>query len=196
MNELIWYSFPGGLVTLTIGLLYPDAVSDDEGLSEAKVAVLIGLTPLVGFLFHQLFRLGFELSDGFARKSRTVLDPLQVGYSTSGIANRHLAFLLWETVFYGKDTPESFRNHVRRSWHYILSFWGMTLAGLFGVLIAALRLASAEALATRVGIADLVVSAIFWWKARTTYVALRTQEVAFVDTNPKPFADTAPKIGT
>jgi hypothetical protein len=92
-------------------------------------------------------------------------------------------------TFYGKDTPESFRDHVRRSWHYILSFWGMALAGFAGFLLCVLRMGCGWGTQSVVvvALADLVAAIVFSFKGKKTYDFLREREVAFFRSDRKPF---------
>jgi hypothetical protein len=140
MNELIWFSIPGSLVVAT--LLYVGCWPDIDKVGNALLTA--GVVPLIGFIIHQLFRCLFEKWFGFQWHRRRVIAEIQKYWKDDNINHRH-AFLIWESTFYSDDSPESFREHDRGAWHYILSFWsGAFAAGLtlLGVSVWHSRIAS------------------------------------------------------
>jgi hypothetical protein len=40
MNELVWYSFPGILITLTLSMLFPGFLEESGQLNETKAILL------------------------------------------------------------------------------------------------------------------------------------------------------------
>ena len=134
MESLVWYSIPGVIVVATISLI---ALSELKLMTSPFFAVSLAfLIPTCGFVVHQLMRVLFEGTGGFARKSRLAMNEICNWAKTEHNVDIDCrkAFLVWESAFYGEGFPEAFREHNRGVWHYILSFWGVSLACLLSAM--------------------------------------------------------------
>jgi hypothetical protein len=193
MEELIWFSIPGAVLAAAIIAVWPSSVTS------ANSIIWVVLVPLIGFVAHQTFRLIFELTGGFARRSRITLR-----YISKAIARQESvpelsfdqAFLIWEIVFYSDDFPAAFRDHDRGAWHYILSFWGVSLSAMLSIAlcltgyVAILR--TTEVLL--VAVAELLIAVIFYLKGRSTYYSLIRQESALVSVHENLFIAAFKKL--
>ena len=131
MKELIWFSMPGSFVVcaLLVTGCWPDIKSSGDAFLTA------GAIPLIGFIIHQAFRIPFERWFGYKWRGRHVISHIQQHWKTDELDDQK-AFLIWESAFYSDEFPESFREHDRGAWHYILSFWSGSLASLIAVAIS------------------------------------------------------------
>ena len=129
MNELIWFSIPGAVLLYAARILFPS-------LRASPDALVIAAAPVIGFLFHQLYRTLFELCGGWESPRRAVLSAIRSAYAISD-TDRHTIFLIWETTIYSDGIPDGFRDHDRGTWHYIMSFRSISLsAALAGICLA------------------------------------------------------------
>jgi len=194
MEELIWFSMPGAVMAAAIAAVWPSTVD-----SESKIVVWVVVVPVIGFIVHQLYRLLFETTGGYARESRTVLQ-----YISNVLAPREnltvpgpiKAFLIWEITFYSDDFPESFREHDRRMWHYILSFWSITLSATLSMslcLIGYLVMSRSNSILLVAG-AELIVAIVFYFKGRSSYQSLVRQETAMAHNHESIFLATLRKL--
>lgn len=196
MKELIWYSMPGALLMTAIAIVWPESIDTD-----GKRLVFAALIPLVGFAVHQAFRTAFEATGGYERKSRKVLGTIVATLApTAGrvLSSRHQAFLVWETSFYSDDFPAPFREHDRDAWHFILSFWGMALAGFTGTLVF-LGAYFFQATHHRLLVAALIefaIAGMFTAKGWLTYRSLVAQEEAVAQQSPDVFSAALSKAGS
>lgn len=212
MEQLIWFSIPGAVIAVTLAAIWP--LNIDTG---PKVAMWIVVTPVVGFIIHQLFRLIFEgavvfagkFPWGFDGKWRPVLqytckhlisDPKEK-------LNNNEAFLIWELTFYSDAISNSFREHDRGAWHYILSFWSISLAAILSLILCllAIWLPNLITLPGISGIGDtklisviaygqIVLAVIFALKGWSTYQSLSKQEVAIMKLHKDKFLKTHDSI--
>jgi hypothetical protein len=178
MEQLIWFSIPGAILGVPIALIYPQIFS-----STAYSIVAVALFPVIGFILHQFFRLCFEKTGGFARKSRTSLDHIlkELELQESIRDSRpDIRFLVWEITFYGKEFPPAFFEHDRRCWHYILSFWSVALAAFLAVAIAmcGFLFQRMDNHLLMVALAELLLGVVFCLKGYSTYHGLIKQEIA------------------
>jgi len=146
--------------------------------SEVGIAVLVLMAPVVGYASHQLFRVLFEMTGGFGRSTRTVLRELPgiVGCAL----DQHEAFLVWEIAFYDTSFPQGFREHDKRSWHFILSFWGVTCAVALVLASEACRawLHPERQSSSLFVLGAVGVGMMFWAKGQLTFNEVTKQEVA------------------
>lgn len=193
MEDLIWFSMPGAVLAVAIVVMCPAIVD-----TEAKAIILAVLMPGIGFSVDQIFRLIFEWTGGYARKSRTVLlHIMNVLAPRENIALSELkkAFLVWEITFYEDEFPAAFRDHDRGSWHYILSFWSISLAAALAFVFAMFGLVflSRNASLLLVALAELGAALVFYFKGKSTYNSLVRQEVAVVHNHEGLFLETLRK---
>lgn len=196
MQELIWYSMPGALLMTAIALVWPESLDTD-----GKRLVFAALIPLVGSAIHQAFRAAFEATGGFERSSRKVPITIMKTLATSErrvLTSRHQAFLVWETSFYSAEFPAAFREHDRGAWHYILSFWGMALAGLAGtfLFLGAYLFQAAHRRFLVASLLEVAVAGTFALKGFLTYRSLVSQEEAIAHQNPALFSAALLKSGS
>ncbi len=185
MEQLIWFSIPGALLCATLFVVCSS--SADE------IVLWIAVAPVIGFVVHQVFRLGFEVAGGFASKRRKVLYHI---IQDLEVVSYKQAFLVWEVTFYSNDMPASFRDHDRGAWHYILSFWGISLAAFvsLGLCLLGYLLVAHRSDVLYMALAQLVVLVIFALKGWTTYQSLMEQELAVFHVLKTKFRDIAKQI--
>lgn len=135
MDQLIFYSVPGFVFAISLLWIFPNIILSDK--NQAIVAMAL-FTPIAGYLIHEIYRLFFELSGGYHRKSRLVLKYIQeISEKDKKITIPILdAFLVWEHAIYGEKDYEGFVVHNARSWHYILAFWSTAMASSGGILLS------------------------------------------------------------
>jgi hypothetical protein len=205
LQELIWFSIPGFTIVAAIVAVWPSLTimqtsPSTDVISTPKVALLVVLVPVVGFIVHQIFRLIFEKWGGFARKSRKVLHHIsKVLAPRENIAVPDLkrAFLVWETVFYSDKFPAPFREHDRRSWHFIISFWSISFSAVIAILICGvgyLYTSPNYLLLGVITVSELLIGLIFYFKGMSTYQSLIDQEIAVVFDNEEIFLTTIKKL--
>ncbi len=186
---------PGFVAVGSVAVLWPSTLATGEG-----VAVLALAAPALGFALHQFFRVGFEATGGFARRSRTSLDALmELAQSEQHRVDRWQAFMAWEVTFYGSAVPEAFRSHDRGGWHYILSFWSIAFAAGVSFVLAVVAMLAGFAQCGWLSLAGLVVGQAvvglgFFWKGRQTFSVLVAQETAVIRLYRDAFADTLRKL--
>lgn len=175
MNELIWFSIPGAIVLGALGIAIPPDFYD---LSTDTIPAFIVAIPVLGFIIHQLWRTIFEfLLGGYAsEKTRTVISDLMKKY---GLTNKS-AYLVWELTFYSDKFPDSFRQHNRGAWHYIMSFSSCALACLLALIIVAI---SCICFKGWIIILFLFLCVMFFIKAWTTLKSINSQESAMLMIN-------------
>jgi hypothetical protein len=181
MEELIWFSIPGALLATAIMTVWPETID-----TEPKAIVWVILVPAIGFVVHQLYRLIFEASGGYARKSRSVLQHIINLTDHKDIKDNKKAFLVWEIAFYSDKFPVAFRDHDRGAWHYILSFWSISFSAVISCLLCGVGFVLVSSIGVRVllvAIGELIIAIIFYLKGRSTYKSLIQQEVAILYTN-------------
>lgn len=103
METLLWFSLPGAILAIAVIGTNPTLVQSEGGKFLAAIAV-----PAAGFGIHQFYRVLFEVSGGFERKSRIALDHIQSKIepkSGSKESKRNKAFLIWEITFYSDEFP-------------------------------------------------------------------------------------------
>lgn len=175
MEQLIWFSVPGAVIVFAFVTTYPDPISAQGA------AALGGAIPLIGFLFHQGFRVVFEALGCYENDCRLVISQIADDFELKGENRRRQAFEIWEITFYGEKFPKAFRDHDREAWHYIQSFWSGAFAGVAGLILlfvfqccfkSHIRLAP---LAVAVYIVTAAILAVKGWQ---TYRSLVRQEVA------------------
>lgn len=201
MNQLIWFSIPGSILIGAMLIIFSPcfSTSGDFLYKELSSIILVLAVPITGFVAHQLFRLVFELSGGFSRKSRTVLKYIANDLAATVDIPKlsiHNAFLVWEITFYSDAFPSSFRNHNRNTWHYILSFWGMSLSLLMAYMMVINRGSISvcnESLYLDYNwlLSGLLIAAVlFYWKGSLSHISLKMQELAIAHKYRKLFTDT------
>lgn len=132
MEELIWFSIPGAVLAISVVLVWPTVIE-----TPTNAILLATLVPVIGFIIHEFYRLIFELSGGFARKSRLVLHGiiLLANHVDVPLSNLKQAHLIWVLTFYSDDFPKAFRDHGRGTWHYIFSFWSICVSAIISLPI-------------------------------------------------------------
>lgn len=196
MERFIWYSAPGVILLPGALVLWPDAWEFDV---RSIVAGVI-LASFLGFIIQQIFRFMFEATGSFARPSRSVLNHICGDFAQAndlGEIDRQTAFLIWEITFYSNAFPDSFRDHDRGAWHYIFSFWSITLAALItlGLCMVAIIMGKIGC-DIFIGIfsAGAAIGVLFYLKGRQTYLSLIKQEEAVFKRNEKAFRKTAKRL--
>jgi len=194
VEELIWFSMPGAVMALAIVTVWPSTVD-----SEPKVLLWVVLVPVTGFMIHQLYRLIFESTGGFARKSRKVLHHISTVLAPREnfvVPNLERAFLIWETTFYSDDFPAPFRDHDRGTWHYILSFWSISLSAILALLLCLIGYFAITPNANLlvVAIGELFIFLVFYLKGRSSYQSLGNQEIGVVRSHEELFLTTLKKL--
>jgi hypothetical protein len=191
---LIWYSIPGALIVVSVLAVYPAA-------RDLQPVFIVGVTPLLGFLIHQGYRLYFEMRKGYSNESRPVIRHLMQEANvdgTSRVLTLKDAFLTWELTFYSDCFPESFREHDRRMWQYIQSFGSVKWAALLGLLTVFFGLLLVGTPPKMEAVSMLIVLAIgvivFQLKATSTQASLFQQEVAVANLYKEEFRATMKKI--
>lgn len=174
MQQLIWYSIPGG-ITIVAFLLVQNST-----ITNATVAGAIVGSPLIGFILHQFSRVIFETFYGYESKRRKIIKTIVQIFAdpTSKMTSYvKIAFLAWELTLYSESIPESFREHDRGCWHYILSFWSMCISALIGFGFLLYKFPKGM-----ISIFWLVIYAavalLFALKAFLTTRSIETQEIA------------------
>ena len=190
MEELIWFSIPGAVFTIALVTIFPSLIESD-----AKSVVLALSVPVTGFIIHELFRLLFELTGGFARKSRKVIDFLMQEIAPTEnikLSSRESAFMVWEITFYSDGIPSSFLNHDRGAWHYLLSFWGISMTAFIAACfcLIAYFVVRQGTIPIWVALFEALVGVTFYWKGLTTYRSLVEQEIAIVKMHKELFVKT------
>ena len=172
MNELIWFSIPGALVVYAARLSIPE-------VHTAPDALIIASAPVVGFLFHQLYRAIFESCGGWESNSRRVLFEIRAAYKIPD-DDQHAPFLIWETTFYSDRISNSFRDHNRGAWHYIMSFRSIVLSAAFaGLLLAVTPAFWTTAFNPLLHMVSYVgIFGLFCLKSHLTHDSLTRQEIA------------------
>jgi len=194
MEELIWFSMPGAVLALAIAVVWPESVN-----AEAKAIIWVIFVPMMGFSLHQLFRLVFEWTGGYARGSRAVLAHIKnvlAPRENTVLSDLKRAFLVWEITFYSEKFPAAFRDHDRGSWHYILSFWSISLAAAIACVLAMFGfiLLSRGPSLILVALGELGAALVFYFKGKSTYDSLIKQEVAIAHNLEDLFLETLRKI--
>jgi hypothetical protein len=184
MNELIWFSIPGAVGLYALHLAFPDSNWDNKVL-------VIASAPVLGFILHQFYRTIFEARRGWETDSRPVLALIRGVYKIDN-SDKQMPFLIWETTFYSKAVPDSFRNHNRNSWHYVMSFRSVAFASaVSGVVLACVP---AFWQTSNLPVAQLALFAglfvLFWQKSRLTYSSVTKQECAAFRRHREGFDDT------
>jgi hypothetical protein len=194
VEELIWFSMPGAVIVMAVITVWPSTVDSDS-----KVLLWVVLVPVIGFIIHQLYRLIFESTGGFARKSRKVLRYISTVLAPReniAVPNLERAFLIWETTFYSGDFPAPFRDHNRGTWHYILSFWSISLSAILALLLCLIGyfVITPNVNILLVAIGELFISVLFYLKGRSSYQSLVKQEIAVVHNREELFLTTLKKL--
>ncbi len=167
---------------VAIAILYPGIITNSHG-----APVCIASVPVMGFIIHQAFRLCFEVTGGFARRTRKV-----VGYiakeckmeTNKNISKLEHAFMVWESSFYSDNFPSSFREHDRGTWHYVLSFWSIAFAACLALFVVIAHLIVYPCYYRGNGtiiisiIFEVFICICFYAKGNKTYNSLIKQEVA------------------
>lgn len=184
MNELIWFSIPGAVGLCALHLAFPNSDWNNKVL-------VIASAPVLGFTVHQLYRTIFEARRGWETDRRPVLALIRKEYKIR-TSNKQMPFLIWETTFYSNAIPDSFRQHNRNSWHYVMSFWSVAftsfVSGLALACVPAFWQTSGMAVVQLALFAGLFI--LFWYKGRLTHSSLTEQECAAFRLHRKSFNDT------
>jgi hypothetical protein len=194
MNELIFVSIPGFIVVLSIIGIWPEIITST---SDQKFVVLALMTPLLGYILHQVYRLFFEITGGYSRKSRAV-----VRYIVEKLAPQECmsvsylqAYLVWEISLYDTKDFSNFLPHVSKTWHFTLAFWVTTFASIIGIIFT---LCFSYYLHTPINLFIMglqgILGIIFWRRGFNIYETLNEQEVAFLRKNEPVFIDCMKKI--
>jgi len=199
MDQLIFFSIPGLVFGLSIIGIFSPSITTKENL-----VIFALLIPLAGYILHQTYRLIFEWTGGFGRKSREVvtfiqedLDP-QLPLSIS----REDAFLVWEITIYDTKEFSGFLAHDARSFHFTLAFWSTTFAAAIGVITTLLFFFFQKdilnvyfsPLKFWIGLFQLIIAIIFFIRGKNVYKSINEQEVAFLKKNKEVFTDSMKKI--
>lgn len=99
MNQLIWFSIPGAILILALGIVIPI-----DNLTEKNVVLIVVGIPIVGFIIHQLWRTIFELFWGYHFKGRLIIIELMNEYRISNkeafpASSSFVRRMLWQDVF-------------------------------------------------------------------------------------------------
>lgn len=165
------------------------------------------ITPILGFIIVQTYRLYFELKGGFSHSSRrsllflwnSIIKPIKDNVDGSKVtaSNFVFSFLVWETTFYSEGVPKGFQEHGRRAWYYILSFKACSYSIFFGS-IALLFYASLNSIFIIESILILLgyftLGIILFLKANQTFKSLMRQEICIIEIYRQAFETTAHKL--
>ena len=192
MDELIFFSIPGLVIVLTIIGIRPTIIN-----SQQELITLALLTPLAGYILHQTFRLGFELTGGYSRDSRAVVKYIVEKLATqeSISISKKNAFHVWEITFYDTKDFSGFRDHDARSFHYTLAFWSTSFASIFGIILTGgyyfFQKTPCFDYFTPMKVffiaLQIVFAIIFWIRGNNVYKSINEQEVAFLLKNKEEF---------
>jgi hypothetical protein len=187
MEQLIWYSIPGALVMFGIGLVIPELSKD------SFVALAIGGTPVAGFIIHQSWRAIFETVWGYDNRNRRVIREIVKRFPL----DNKTAFLVWELTLYSDVVHESFREHDRGVWHYVMSFCATALAAFVGIGIIHCLPSSSYPIAHLCGWTwfFLLIGVVFIWKAWLSTKSIGNQESGLVSKLDSKFKETARSLG-
>lgn len=194
MEQLIWFSMPGAVLAAAIVTVWPKTLD-----TEPKAIAWVVLVPAIGFIVHQLYRLLFESTGGYARKARAVIQHIMNVLAPrvdTPLTDPNKAFLVWEIAFYSEKFPAAFRDHNRGAWHYVMSFWGISLSGVISSLLAAVGFVfvSSTGPPLFVALGELLIAVLFYFKGRSTYKSLVRQEVALAYTSEELFLPIIKKL--
>jgi hypothetical protein len=170
MEELIWFSFPGAILTITLIVFFPKLL-----FSQTTVVLLLASAPIFGYIVQEFYRLLFDIFNGYDSKSRIVLNEIIKLSPKDNKINRKEAFLVWEATIYSDKFPDSLRTHYKQLWHYMFSFDAMATASIISILIITIFKISSRGF--EIVIPFLLIGGIFLWKKSTTYKSLNEQEV-------------------
>jgi len=194
MNELIFFSVPGFIVALSVIGIYPDIITST---SSQKIVALALITPLLGYILHQVFRLFFENTGGYSRKSRAVVKYIveKLAPQESMSVSYLQAYLVWEIALHDTKDFSNFLTHVSKTWHFTLSFWITTFSSIVGIIFT---LCFSYYLHTTANLFILslqgILGLIFLQRGFNIYKTLNEQEVAFLRKNESVFIDCMKKI--
>ena len=185
MNQLIWFSIPGAIVMFPLVPIMPDKFLDKEWIIGL---IIIGI-PVLGFIIHQLWRTIYEACGGYRSMRRRVIKAI-INKKDWNITNRTDAFLVWEMTFYSKAIHESFREHDRVSWHYLMSFYACSTASAISIIIIIIN--------HRIPNYSIALFAaiciMFIWKAKLTGKLLERQELTLLEIKEDDFKSNASKV--
>ena len=178
MEQLIFFSIPGALMIGSVVVGWPQPNYYDK--TYFWVAI-IAITPMFGYIIHQIYRIGFERTGGFARESRTTLQTIVDAFREQRTLSIEEAFQVWEITFYSDEFPDSFRDHDRRTWHFIHAAWSAAFAAVLGLCALTISTYTQEPVGT-VGLLlaflNFGVYLVCWLKAGTAYRDLMEREIA------------------
>ncbi len=196
MNELIWFSIPGAILLVALYHVLP-------GMENVNSLLTVTGAPVIGYIVHQTYRTLFEIQGGWESSKREVLNVIASTYKLTGNGMRQ-PFLVWETTFYSEGIPNSFRDHNRGSWHYIMSFRSVSFSALIAAVLFTARILTEFFLGScslKCGdttlifiVISLILAMLFWKKASLTYSSLTRQEVAAFHEYREAFDKTAQRI--
>ncbi len=179
IEMLIWYLMPGSFIIITVHLLFPTNFHIN---SQILPLVLAAIIPIVGFVWHQIFRLFFEVKRIRARFFfGPLMDNIIAHYKENGSLNHVQAFDVWLMTFYSNLIPEAYRIHDQKTWHYIISFFstGVVCAccGVTGVifLIFSNRIIAGGP-SSIIFAGFVLIAIIFFWRGYHALTILRKEE--------------------
>lgn len=190
MEQLIWYTIPGGIALAAFILTHLAQISTSQ------VVAAVAASPIVGFVLHQAARTIFEFFYGYDSERRRVVALLMERINDGEedrTCLRRKAFLTWELTFYSNDVPEAYRQHDRGSWHYIMSFWSVCIAAAIGIVVI---LSSPSSRVEMYGwiLVYVCIGVLFVVKALLTIRSISEQEVALVRKYKDAFLATAGQL--
>jgi len=122
MEQFIWYSVSGAFIVASF--LIGWRCSPLEG---ADVAISIAATPIVGFVFHQIYRVQFERCSLYI-VHREKLELVWRGLALHvGFQNRpergalRIAYLIWIMTLFGRESLRPFRDRHVRAWRFFMA---------------------------------------------------------------------------
>lgn len=194
MNELIFFSVPGFVVILSVIGIYPDIITST---SSQKLVALALTTPLFGYVLHQVYRLFFEITGGYSRKSRAVVRYIveKLAHQEAMSVSYLQAYLIWEITLHDTKDFSNFLAHVSKTWHFTLAFWVTTFSSIVGIIFT---LCFSCYLHTTVNLSIMglqgILGIVFLRRGFNIYKTLNDQEVAFLRKNEPVFIDCMKKI--
>jgi hypothetical protein len=197
MQQLMWFSIPGGLLVTAAWLWRPSLVGEDPN-EVLLAAIVVG----AGFIANQVWRSIFERFFGYHDKKRAAFVRIQELLGLGARPNDPAEGAKWDANrddhntfhlnLYSDAIPSSFREHNRGSWHYYIglrtSAWTsvscalfllfMTLANLCGSWAPFADSVQWRCLLGFIGFTALAV--LLFWKSLLTKAGIDLLEVAIV----------------
>lgn len=128
----IWYLIPGLILLFPIFVYFPPYAKLNVGI----VGLLLLVSLPIGYIFHQFYRIYFELfTDGYVHRERKAINRIQYYYyeKRGKEVSRMEALLAWVNIFYSKEIDKSFIVHNSADANFIVangtSGWSLLISG-------------------------------------------------------------------